>query len=97
MSVKWPDGASDSKVMQISNEQARLAAEQLRSTPDEPLPDTPHISRELMARVFEEIDHCPETRRDRVAAAKEHLEHGEPESSDVARMMISRIVSDALR
>ena len=83
--------------MQISNEQARLAAEQLRSTPkDEPV-NTPHISPELMARVFEEIDHCPETRRDRVAAAREHLEHGDLESSDVARMMISRMVSDALR
>lgn len=83
--------------MQISNEQARLAAEQLRSHPDDPIPDSPRISPELMARVFEEIDHCPETRRDRVAAAREHLEHGDLESSDVARMMISRIVSDALR
>jgi hypothetical protein len=83
--------------MQISNEQARLAAEQLRSSHGFGHPNNPHISPELMARVFEEIDHCPETRRDRVAAAKEHLQHGEPESSDVARMMISRIVSDALR
>ena len=83
--------------MQISNEQARLAAEQLRSTPEDTPPDMAHVSPELMARVFEEIDHCPETRHDRVVAAKEHLEHGEPESSDVARMMISRIVSDALR
>jgi hypothetical protein len=83
--------------MQISSEQARLAAEQLRSTPDEIPPEAPHISAELMARVFEEIDLCPETRRDRVAAAREHLEHGDLESSDVARMMISRIVSDALR
>ncbi len=83
--------------MQISNEQARLAAEQLRSHLDDYIPDSPRISAELMARVFEEIDHCPETRRDRVAAAKEHLEHGDLESSDVARMMISRIVSDALR
>jgi hypothetical protein len=83
--------------MQISNEQARLAAEELRSTSEDPPPDTPQISPELMARVFEEIDHCPETRRDRVAAAKEHLEHGDLETSDVARMMISRIVSDALR
>ncbi len=83
--------------MQISNEQARLAAEQLRSTTTTRFRTPLDISAELMARVFEEIDHCPETRRDRVAAAKEHLEHGEPESSDVARMMISRIVSDALR
>ncbi len=83
--------------MQISNEQARLAAEELRSTSDEKEPRPPHISPELMARVFEEIDHCPETRRDRVAAAKEHLAHGDVATSDVARMMISRIVSDALR
>ncbi len=83
--------------MQISNEQARLAAEQLRSTSKDAVPEGHDISPELMARVFEEIDHCPDTRRDRVVAAKEHLEHGEVEPDDVARMMISRIVSDALR
>ncbi len=83
--------------MQISNEQARLAAEQLRGTDHESRPEAPEITPELMARVFEEIDHCPETRRDRVAAAKEHLAHGDVETTDVARMMISRIVSDALR
>ncbi len=83
--------------MQISNEQARLAAEQLRETPESAPPETRPVTAELMARVFEEIDHCPETRRERIAAAREHLEHGEPESTDVARMMISRIVSDALR
>ncbi len=83
--------------MQISNEQARLAAEQLRETPESAPPEARPVTAELMARVFEEIDHCPETRRERIAAAREHLEHGEPESTDVARMMISRIVSDALR
>jgi hypothetical protein len=83
--------------MQISKEQARLAAEELREAHDENTQGPPHISPELMARVFEELDHCPETRRDRVAAARRHLEHGDLESSDVARMMISRIVSDALR
>lgn len=84
--------------MMISEEQARLAAENLRS-PGNPGPALAAggISPELMQRVMIALASQPETRQERVREAQLHLESGALTSDAVADKMIARIVSDSLR
>jgi len=84
--------------MIISEEQARLAAECLRSQRGATgVIAHPDLSGDLMERVFETLSHEPDLREDRVADARARLAGATPTSGDVASKMISRIISDALR
>jgi len=83
--------------MIISDEQARLAAQYRAACPAARTWSRTPVSPELMARVFDIVDHAPEIRSDRVAEARSRLVAGGPDCHDVACKMISRIVSDSLR
>ena len=89
---------ADSVCMMISEEQARQAAKQLRSqTRDR----TPQRARDVSQHVIDEAvvraSRAPETRDDRITAARRHLESGEFDAHAIAEKMLQRIVSDALR
>ena len=89
--------AADTECMIISDEQAFLAAQALRSRCSEGRCNRPEISAELFAEVRAAIENTPETRDERVREAKDHLHAGVPDSREVAQKMISRIISDSLR
>lgn len=96
--VKSRHGCADINGMIISDEQARLAAQYLRTShPDEHA--TPHadIAPALLGAVMDALDDTPDVRADRVREATERLGSGELDSHEVAEKMISRIVSDSLR
>jgi UDP-N-acetylglucosamine:LPS N-acetylglucosamine transferase len=82
--------------MIISDTQARLAAEHLRSQGG--CGPCPHqeLSPELLERVLETVASAPDTRTDRVAEARDRLADG-LDSHDVAAKMLSRIAADSLR
>lgn len=84
--------------MIISDEQARLAAQYLRSH-EQGRTGVEHVELEprLLDQVRETIQATPETRDERVREARDRLVVGEPDSQEVAAKMISRIVSDSLR
>lgn len=84
--------------MIISDEQARLAAEYLKSGGLSAAQHTSHeVEPELMDRVRDVLSAVPETRDDRVLEARERLTDGAPDSRDVAAKLINRVMSDALR
>jgi len=84
--------------MIISDEQARLAAEYLKSSGSPAAQHASHeVEPELMDRVRDVLSAVPETRDDRVLEARERLTGGAPDSHDVAAKLINRVMSDALR
>jgi hypothetical protein len=82
--------------MIISDEQARLAAQYLRSRRN--ANDSGHeaVSADVLAQAFAVVEKTPETRNERVQEAIAHLAMS-PDSHEVASKMISRIISDSLR
>ncbi|MBE0475731.1 MAG: hypothetical protein IBX62_01325 [Coriobacteriia bacterium] len=85
--------------MIISNRQARLAAKYLRTSDprgreraEQPSP----ADDELVERLRRELTELPETREDRVRRGRALLDMM-PSAADVARKILSRIVSDSLR
>lgn len=54
-------------------------------------------SNDLLDRISEELDTLPETRMERVAAAREDLASGGPSAEDVASKIIGRAISDSIR
>lgn len=84
--------------MIISDEQARLAAQYLKSSgPSGHGVVHPEVSQELLGKVMAAVMQAPEARQDRVAEARLYLDAGEPDAHEVASKMISRIISDSLR
>jgi hypothetical protein len=86
--------------MIISDEQVRLALGYLQSAHDErrtALVDTSADSVALVQRVRAQLDAVPETREDRIAEARDVLEHAGFDSGEVASKMIGRAISDSLR
>lgn len=83
--------------MIISDEQARLAAQQLR-TPLATADGRPssNVPQEVLAQAVEIASKAPDVRIERVAEARERLV-GELGGDEIASKMLSRIVSDALR
>lgn len=83
--------------MIISDEQARLAAQALRQP--SACGGRPHatVSPELFDRVYAAVLETPETRSERVREAMHYLDAGVPDPHEIARKMISRIISDSLR
>lgn len=86
--------------MIISDEQARLAANDLRahrgSVPRVGPSGTCDIPEDLLERIRTSVAGLPELRSDRVEQARRDLAHG-PTSDEVACKMLGRIVSDSLR
>ncbi|TLM77511.1 MAG: flagellar biosynthesis anti-sigma factor FlgM [Actinobacteria bacterium] len=84
--------------MIISDEQARLAAEYLRTGhgSDARSASSRTVSGDLLARVRESVDELPDVRADRVAQAKAALAD-QPSPEEVAGKLIGRVVSDSLR
>lgn len=98
MGVKYRDAWADIGHMIISDEQARLAAQYLKTAPaDNHIPPHPEVSDELLVAVRSQLADVPEYREDRVHEAAERLSAGELDPHDVAEKMISRILSDAIR
>lgn len=97
---KVGDRKADVGGMMISDREARMAAQTLQTNPHEdatgPI-EVKDVSPELMARIRAELTGSPETREDRVAAAREHLAHGEPAARDIADKLISRVLADSIR
>lgn len=84
--------------MIISDEQARLAAQYIRTIdPERSMLVVGDVSPELMQRVRAAVDGVPDLREDRVEEARAHLKRGDFTSSEVAGKMVARIVSDAIR
>lgn len=83
--------------MIISDEQARLAAQALRTSGNGAYHPHVDVSPELFHRVYAAVLDTPETRSERVRQAKDHLGVGEPDPREIAQKMISRIISDSLR
>ena len=84
----------------ISEREARMAAENLQTEPtsDAPAPiEAKDVRPELMDRILEQLRQGPELRSDRIAAAREHLAHGGPDSAEIAEKMILRIFADSVR
>ncbi|MHB9003699.1 MAG: flagellar biosynthesis anti-sigma factor FlgM [Coriobacteriia bacterium] len=88
--------------MIISQEQVQRAVEYLRTPAGSGAafihartPET--VSPELLRRVHEAIDCCPDLREDRIARGKALVADGSPSCDQVAEKMIGRIVSDSLR
>lgn len=59
--------------------------------------DRPDLSSDFLARIMRAIEDSPDTRSDRVEAARRRLDQGRPDSREVAEKMVSRIISDSLR
>jgi hypothetical protein len=83
--------------MIISDEQARLAAQALKSSPPDVGSAHSDISPEFLEEVRLAVRNAPETRSDRVAQAVAFLDSGIVDSRMVAHMMISRAICDSLR
>lgn len=88
--------------MIISDEQVRRSLAYLQNTeePSEAYDEAEPVIRlpeELLARVSERLRLLPETRPDRVEAAKQALAEQVHTSEEVAHKMIGRIISDAIR
>lgn len=88
---------ADTEGMIISDEQARLAAQDLRSGPHSPRRRHPEISDDLMKLFVDAVENAPDPRGDRVRSARIGLNSGAIDSRAVASKMISRIISDSLR
>jgi len=96
-SVKYCSLHADTVDMIISDEQARLAAQYMRSGPHRTATPAVEVPSELMDRVREILAACPECRDERVEEARDRMAHGHPDAGEVASKMLSRIVSDSLR
>ncbi|MDZ4169047.1 MAG: flagellar biosynthesis anti-sigma factor FlgM [Coriobacteriia bacterium] len=84
--------------MIISDEQAKLAAQFCAGGPCVATSSHIPVSAEFIAQVHDVVDRQPEIRADRVAEARQRLlSGGTLDCGEVARKMISRIVSDSLR
>lgn len=82
----------------ISDEQADMAAHQLASSAHNGIPvSAPSVDPEVIERARVAALLAPDAREDRIIQAKARLLVGLPDSHDIASMMVSRIVSDALR
>ncbi|MBC7266452.1 MAG: hypothetical protein H5T75_05700 [Coriobacteriia bacterium] len=87
------------RIMIISDEQARRAAEYLRVRSDERECDTPaaHLDESVVARAVRAALSAPEIRIDRVRQATYVAEGYLPDSETVAAKLIGRIISDSIR
>lgn len=96
--VKGLKTAADTGCMMISNDQARLAAEHLKSgVRCAVTPGACDVSAEVIREAIERASHAPDLREERLSEAKARMDGGAPDAHDVASKMISRIVSDSLR
>ena len=86
--------------MMISDEQVRRAVDYLRTSDeyDRPLERvTDPKAIELVDRVVEALRELPDVRLDRVEHARELVRDALPSSDELARKLIGRVVSDAIR
>lgn len=85
--------------MIISDEQARLAAEHLRNQASKGANGANReVSSEVLAAAAKIAASAPDVRTERLEEARMRLEAaGQPAADEIARKMLSRIVSDALR
>jgi hypothetical protein len=98
VSPKAVIGSADSEHMMISDEQARLAAAQLRAhRPTLPLPLECRVPRDVIEAAVLVASRAPDLRSERIAHARARLDAGPLDPHEVAEMMLSRIVGDALR
>ena len=88
---------ADTDHMIISDEQARLAAQDLRVCRRASTHPHSEISDDLMKLFVAAVGEIPDTRMERVNAAVAHLDAGAHDPREVASKMISRIISDSLR
>lgn len=90
--------AADTQDMIISDDQARIAAEYVRSRA---VGDTPvahgELSDELRLRLNDVLAAAPDTRQDRVDEARARICAGTCDSHEIASKMLARIISDAVR
>jgi len=82
--------------MNISPEQARIAARYAGPHCETPVATHPDISDELMKRIALALAEAPETNTERVCRAKEKVEAGVFDSDEIAQMIIARAICDAL-
>ena len=97
VALKSPLRVADSESMIISEEQALLAARYVEPHRASTRWAHPEIGPELMRRIVLALDATPETRIDRVSAAKARLATGFPEPREIAEMIVARAICDALR
>jgi hypothetical protein len=83
--------------MMISQEQARLAAQDVRDQRISAEANHHGISLELLLAARSVAENTPDTRPERVQEAMNHLDSGVIDSHTVAQMIISRVISDSLR
>jgi len=85
--------------MIISHEQARRAAEYLRTSSQYASVTCEHdaVPAELLSRVIAALAATPDLREERVAEARERCGSDLPDSEDIASKLIGRLVSDAVR
>lgn len=83
--------------MIISDEQARLAALDLKNIHPDDVTHFAAVSEDLLAAARAIVEDTPELRPDRVSEARMHMGAGVFDSQEIASKMISRIISDHLR
>jgi hypothetical protein len=83
--------------MMISQEQARLAAEDIRDQRFRTAAEHHGISLEVLLAARSVVENTPDTRPERVQDAMNRMDSGATDSHAVAQMMVSRIISDSLR
>lgn len=84
--------------MMISDEQADMAAHQIaRHAHNGNSVSSRSVDPEVIERARAAALLAPDARQDRIIQAKARLLVGLPDSHAIASMMVSRIVSDALR
>lgn len=83
--------------MIISDEQALLAALDIKNAHTDDAIHFAAVSDDLLAAARAVVDDTPELRADRVSEARMHLGAGVFDSREIASKMISRIISDHLR
>jgi hypothetical protein len=84
--------------MMISDEQARLAANLLKTSCDvHSRMAVNDVPQEVIDAAREAASQAPDLRDDRVQEARERLAHGDLDPHAVASMMLGRIIGDALR
>lgn len=96
--IKPRDSHADSEGMIISDEQARLAAQYLRTGRSNRCGSIDcHVDGDVVARAVAAATSAPDSRIERVEEARHRLDLGTVDSREVAAKMISRIVSDSIR